>query len=104
MAGCKFYCLPSFWEGFGLEILSAFGCGKPVVVSDIGSIPEVAGEAGIYVDPKNVESIALGMQKVLNMNEKEYNSIVELGFIQAKKFSWEECSRKTLEAIENIND
>jgi len=44
------------------------------------------------------------MQKVLNMSEKEYNSRVELGFKQAKKFSWEECSRKTLEVIENTND
>jgi glycosyltransferase involved in cell wall biosynthesis len=104
MAGCKFYCLPSFWEGFGLEILSAFGCGKPVVVSNVGSIPEVAGEAGIYVDPNDIESIAAGMENVLNMSEKEYNSIVELGFKQAKKFSWEECSKKTLKVIENIND
>lgn len=102
MAGCKFYILPSFWEGFGIEILSAFGCGRPVVVSNIGSIPEVAGNAGIYVDPNNIKSIAEGMEKVLNMNEKEYNSIVELGFKQAKKFSWEECSRKTLEILENV--
>ena len=104
MAGCKFYILPSFWEGFGIEILSAFGCGKSVVVSNIGSIPEVAGKAGIYVNPNNVGSITKGIEKVLNMNEKEYNSIVNLGFEQAKKFSWEECSRKILEVIEKIND
>ena len=104
MAGCKFYCLPSFWEGFGIEILSAFGCGKPVVVSKVGSIPEVAGQAGIYVDPNNIKDIASGMEKVLNMDEKEYNNRVKLGYAQAEKFSWEECSKKTLEVIEKIND
>ena len=104
ISGAKIFALPSFWEGFGLDVLSAFACGVPTVISNVGSLPEVAGEAGIYVDPKNVESIASGLEKVLNMSEKEYNSIVELGFIQAKKFSWEECSNKTLKVIENIND
>lgn len=102
MAGCKFYCLPSFWEGFGIEILSAFGCGKPVVVSKIGSIPEVAGKAGIYIDPYNVESIASGMEKVLNMDKKEYNKLVNLGLEQAKKFSWEKCARQTLKILEGV--
>lgn len=101
MAGCKFYCLPSYWEGFGIEILSAFGCGKPVVVSNIGSIPEVAGKAGIYVDPNSVESIAFGIDKVLNMTQEEYNKQVNLGFEQAKKFSWEKCARQTLQVLEN---
>lgn len=99
--GAKVFVLPSFWEGFGLDVLSSFACGVPVVVSEVGSLPEVAGNAGIYVDPHSVESIASGMKKVLNMNEKEYNRQVDLGFKQAKKFSWEECSRKTLEIIEN---
>jgi len=51
-----------------------------------------------------VKELPKYIEKVLNMNEKEYNSIVELGFRQAKKFSWEECSKKTLKVIENIND
>lgn len=101
MSGSLMYVLPSFWEGFGIEILSAFGCGKPVVVSNVGSIPEVAGKAGIYVDPNNIESIANGIRRVLKMNRKEYNEIVNLGIEQSHKFSWEECARKTLEVIEN---
>ncbi len=102
MAGSLMYVLPSFWEGFGIEILSAFGCGKPVVVSNVGSIPEVAGEAGVYVDPYDTESIAGGIERILKMSKKEYNSLVELGLKQADKFSWEKCSRETLETIENV--
>ncbi|EKD94476.1 MAG: group 1 glycosyl transferase [uncultured bacterium] len=101
MTGCLFYVQPSFWEGFGIDILSAFGCGKPVVVSDVGSSPEVAGKAGIYVNPYDVKSIANGIEKVLKMDNKEYNKIVDLGFEQLKKFSWEKCSKQTLEVIEN---
>lgn len=102
MAGCKLYCLPSFWEGFGIEILSAFGCGKPVVVSNVGSIPEVTGNAGIYIDPNDINSIASGITEVLKMTNEEYNKRVELGFRQAEKFSWEKCSKKTLEIIKNV--
>lgn len=101
IAGSKLFVLPSFWEGFGLDILSAFGCGVPVVVSNVGSLPEVAGEAGIYIDPSNTKSIADGIEKVLNLNQIEYNKLVSLGFEQLKKFSWEKCSKKTLETIEN---
>lgn len=102
MAGCLMYILPSFWEGFGIEVLSAFGCGKPVVISKIGSLPEVGGKAAIYVDPYKPESIAAGMERILNMPQKEYNSVVAAGLEQAKKFSWEKCSKKTLEVLENI--
>ncbi|MDP3918177.1 MAG: glycosyltransferase family 1 protein [Candidatus Woesebacteria bacterium] len=101
IAGSKLFVLPSFWEGFGLDILSAFGCGVPVVVSNVGSLPEVAGNAGVYVDPNNTESVANAIEKVLKMNKEEYNSLRNLGFEQAKKFSWENCSKKTLEVIEN---
>ena len=99
--GAKIFTLPSFWEGFGIDVLSAFGCGVPVVVSDMGSLSEVAGSAGIYVDPYNIKSIASALEKVLNMTKIEYNKLIKLGFEQTKKFSWEECSKKTLETIEN---
>jgi len=99
--GAKVFVMPSFWEGFGIDILSSFGCGVPVIVSNVGSIPEVAGSAGIYVDPNKPTSIADGLEKVLNMSTIEYNKVVQKGYLQLKKFSWEDCSRKTLEVIEN---
>jgi glycosyltransferase involved in cell wall biosynthesis len=96
ISGAKVFCLPSFWEGFGLDILNALACGVPVVVSDRGSLPEVAGEAGIYVDPNSSESIAGGIKKVLSLSELEYNKLVKKGLAQAAKFSWEETARQTL--------
>lgn len=102
--GSKFFVLPSFWEGFGIDILSAYGSSKLAVVSNTGSSPEVAGEAGIYVDPYNIQSIADGMEKVLNMSSVEYNRIVKLGLEQTKKFSWEKCAAKTLDVLEKIKD
>jgi len=97
MAGAVAFCLPSFWEGFGLDILNALACGVPVVVSDRGSLPEVAGEAGIYVDPESPGSIAEGIKKVLSLGKLEYNKLVGKSLVQVSKFSWQETARRTLE-------
>ena len=104
IAGAKVFVLPSLWEGFGLDVLSALALGIPAVVSTVGSLPEVAGKAGTYVDPYSIDSIAGGLIKVLNMSKSDYNKIVKLGYDQVKKFDWETCARKTLEVLENIND
>jgi glycosyltransferase involved in cell wall biosynthesis len=102
IAGAKVFCLPSFWEGFGLDVLNAMACGVCVVVSNSGSLPEVAGEAGIYVDPNSSKSISDGINKVLSMDNVEYNRLVEKGLAQVKKFSWEKTAKKTLEALEDV--
>jgi glycosyltransferase involved in cell wall biosynthesis len=100
--GAKVFVLPSFWEGFGLDALNAMASGVPVVVSSAGSLPEVVGDAGVLVDPKNVESIANGMEEVLLADKSKYNSLVEKGVNQAKKFSWEKTARETLKVITSI--
>lgn len=99
--GAKVFALPSFWEGFGLDILNAMAVGVPVVASNVGSIPEVVGEAGILVDPKSINSIADGIGKVLSAPKEKYNSIVTLGLIQAKKFSWEKTAKETMRVLED---
>jgi len=97
--GAKVFVLPSFWEGFGLDSLCAMAAGIPVVVSNTGSLPEVVGNAGIFIDPYNVESIAEGLKEILSANPKKYNRIVAAGLLQAKEFSWEKTAKKTLEVI-----
>src|SRR4030043_576906 len=99
--GAKVCVAPSFWEGFGLNVIEAMACGIPVVVSDIASLPEIVGKAGILVNPNDVESIAGGISKVLKMPKESYNMMVEGSLEQAKKFSWDETARKTFEVIEN---
>ena len=99
--GAKVFVLPSFWEGFGLDILNAMAAGIPVVASNVGSIPEVVGEAGILVDPNSINSIADGIGKVLSAPKEKYNNIVTLGLIQAKKFSWEKTAKETMRVLED---
>jgi glycosyltransferase involved in cell wall biosynthesis len=101
IAGAKLFVLPSFWEGFGLDILNAMACGVPVVISKAGSLPEVGGEAAVYVNAEDTVSIAQGIKKVLSLTKKEYNILVEKGLAQAEKFSWEDTARKTLEILED---
>ncbi|MEK7112609.1 MAG: glycosyltransferase family 1 protein [Patescibacteria group bacterium] len=98
--GAKLFVLPSFWEGFGLDALNALACGVPAVVSNVGSLPEVAGAAGILVDPYSINSIAEGILKVLSMPKRQYNTLVERGLEQANKFSWEKTARETLQILE----
>jgi glycosyltransferase involved in cell wall biosynthesis len=101
--GAKVFVLPSFWEGFGLDVLNAMASGVPVVTSNVGSLPEVVGDAGILVDPNSVDSIAKGIGSVLSMSKLEYNSMIGKGLVQAKKFSWEKTARQTLEIIEHVH-
>jgi len=100
IGGAKGFVAPSYWEGFGLDVVSAMASGVAVVVSDRGSLPEVVGRAGIYVDPEDDESISRGISKLLGMSKKEYNIRVQEGMAQASKFSWEETARGTLEVFE----
>jgi glycosyltransferase involved in cell wall biosynthesis len=98
--GAKVFVLPSFWEGFGLDSLNAMACGVPVVVSAAGSLPEVVGDAGLYVDPYNPKDISSKLKKVLSAGKIEYNKMIKKGIKQAQKFSWEKTARKTMKVIE----
>ncbi len=100
--GAYLFVVPSFWEGFGIDALTSMASGVPVVASDRGSLPEVVGNGGLIVDPYRIEDIAEGISKVLSMNKKEYNNLVKKGLTQAKKFSWEKASQKTLETLMEV--
>jgi len=89
---------PSLYEGFGLPILEAFGCGCPVVTSDCSGMSEVAGDAAILVDPKNLESIKEGIREAIAERER----LREKGFVRAKNFSWEKCAAETVDVYNSI--
>lgn len=96
------FVLPSLYEGFGLPVLEAMANDCPVVVSNTSSLPEVGGDAAIYVNPESVESIAEGVTKALVLGEKERNDLINKGREQVKKFSWEKCARETLKVLEEV--
>ncbi|OGM24891.1 hypothetical protein A3D00_05045 [Candidatus Woesebacteria bacterium RIFCSPHIGHO2_02_FULL_38_9] len=97
--GARVFVLPSFWEGFGIDVLSAMACGVPVVVSNVASLPEVVGDDGMLIDPSKPASIATAIKKILSMDKNEYNKFVEAGLVQTAKFSWEKTAQKTLEVL-----
>ena len=95
-SGAECLVYPSFYEGFGLPILEAFATGCPVVTSNVSSMPEVAGNAAILVDPHDTTSIASGIKKAL----KSRIGLSKKGFKQLEKFSWEDNARETLKIYE----
>ncbi|AFY36952.1 glycosyl transferase group 1 [[Leptolyngbya] sp. PCC 7376] len=92
---------PSLWEGFGLPILEAMGCGTPVITSNLASMPEVAGDAAILVDPYNTNEISDAMQAIATDSALRMN-LSELGLARAKLFSWEKTGRETVEVLKRF--
>jgi glycosyltransferase involved in cell wall biosynthesis len=91
---------PSFFEGFGLPLLEAMKCGTPIITSNISSMPEIAGSAAIYIDPKSIESITSAMEKIEDINVRKF--LTEKSHEQIKKFSWDECAKSTLKLIKEV--
>lgn len=94
--GALCFVFPSLYEGFGLPVLEAMGCGVPVIVSNTSALPEVAGEAALLVDPGDVEGMAAAMAAVVDSASLREH-LRQKGFAQARSFSWETTARKTLE-------
>ncbi|MDR7556478.1 MAG: glycosyltransferase family 1 protein [Armatimonadota bacterium] len=96
LTGAKALVFPSLHEGFGLPVLEAMACGTPVVTSNRSSLPEVAGDAALLVDPLDVESIAWGIERIV-ANSKLAAELVQRGFQRATRFSWETAAREVLD-------
>ncbi len=81
-------------EGFGIPILEAMQCGCPVLTSNVTSMPEIAGDAALYIDPYDVAAIAAGLERLAS-DEELRSTLRTRGFDRAKEFSWERCARET---------
>jgi glycosyltransferase involved in cell wall biosynthesis len=93
--------LPSIEEGFGLPALEAMACGAPVAASDRGSLPEVLGDAGIYFDPMDPNSIAHALAQIFG-DDSLRASMSELGLKRAGDFSWNRAARQTIAVFEEL--
>jgi len=90
-----FFICPSLYEGFGLPVLEAMHYACPVLCANTSSLPEVAGDAAMFFDPHNLESIINAMQEVAYSNEKR-TALGQAGRVQEAKFSWDRCARETV--------
>lgn len=89
---------PSLWEGFGLPVLEAMACGTPVITSNISSLPEVAGDAAILINPYHIEEIIAAMKIIINDSETR-KQLSEKGLKRANQFTWEKTGLATVEVF-----
>jgi glycosyltransferase involved in cell wall biosynthesis len=101
LAGAEALVYPSTYEGFGFPVLEAMAVGTPVLTSDRSSIPEVAGEAAVLVDPGTEEAIAEGIERVLTDAELR-RRLKSDGPQRARSFTWDRTARGTAEALHAV--
>jgi len=94
-AGAMLFVFPSLYEGFGLPVLEAMACGTPVICSNVSSLPEVAGDAAIQVDPLDVDALATAIGRVLG-DAALRAEMRQRGSAQAARFSWAQTAQQTL--------
>ncbi|HKY23374.1 MAG TPA: glycosyltransferase family 1 protein [Vicinamibacterales bacterium] len=96
-SGASAVVFPSLFEGFGLPVLEAMACGAPTVTSTVTSLPEVAGDAAVLVDPYSVEDIAAGIYKVLS-DRGACEDMKRRGLARAATFTWARTAEQTVDA------
>jgi alpha-1,3-rhamnosyl/mannosyltransferase len=93
--------MPSLYEGFGLPLVEAMACGCPVIASDRSSLPEVAGDAALFVDPGDSQGLAQLMHRIITepaLREK----LIEKGFKRVQRFSWDRTAQETLQVYHKV--
>jgi glycosyltransferase involved in cell wall biosynthesis len=98
-AGAIAMAYPSFYEGFGLPPLEAMASGTPVLAGNCSSLPEVVGDAGLLVDPFDVEALAEGICRIVEDSALRGN-LRRKGQLRAKQFSWDEAARRTWDVLQ----
>lgn len=94
MANADVFLFPSLYEGFGLPILEAMASGTPVITTNVSSMPEVGGDAALYIEPGNVEQLAENIDFLL-MNKVQCENIILKGLKRCKEFSWDRTAELT---------
>jgi glycosyltransferase involved in cell wall biosynthesis len=100
LSGALAFVFPSLYEGFGLPVLEAMACGTPVVCSDVSSLPEVAGDAALYVDPQDAGGMAQALHQIV-VDADLRRTLVGRGFQQVQRFSWRRCAQETWQVLED---
>ncbi len=95
-SAAEVFAFPSLYEGFGLPVLEAMACGTPVVTSDLSSLPEVAENAALLIDPLDVEALADALRRLL-VDSDLRQQLIEAGQTRARQFTWSRAARELLD-------
>jgi alpha-1,3-rhamnosyl/mannosyltransferase len=100
-AGATAFVYPSLYEGFGFPVAQAMAAGTPVITSGISALPEISGGAAILIDPRSEEELRGAMLRILT-SPSERGTRIELGRQNARRFSWADCARQSLQFFEDV--
>lgn len=98
LGGALAFVFPSLYEGFGMPVLEAMACGAPVLTSTTSSLPEVAADAALLVDPEDTAAIAAGLAR-LAADPALRAELRARGLLRAAQFTWERCAEETLRVL-----
>ncbi len=99
--GAAVFVFPSLYEGFGFPVLEAMACGAPVITSSVSSLPEVAGDAALLVDPADTDALGRAMVAVLQ-DGRLWTRLHRASLARAREFSWAKAARETLEVYREV--
>jgi alpha-1,3-rhamnosyl/mannosyltransferase len=99
--GAHLLAMPSLYEGFGLPVVEAMACGTPVVCSDRASLPEVAGDGAVLVDPEDAGAFSAAIERVAGDDELR-EDLINRGLERARLFSWQASARAHVELYEEV--
>lgn len=101
ISGARALAMPSLYEGFGFPVLEAMACGTPVVTSNVSSLPEVAGDAALLVDPHDTDALADALTRLLT-NDDLRAELRQRGLQRAHQFTWQRTAQQTLAVLEKV--
>jgi glycosyltransferase involved in cell wall biosynthesis len=95
------FAFPSLYEGFGIPVLEAMACGTPVLTSNTSALPEVAGDAGLLVDPYDTDAICHGLTDLLDHQELR-DDLARRGLERARRFTWRQVAEQTVRVYRSV--
>ena len=101
ISGATVYVFPSLYEGFGLPLLEAMACGTPVLTSNVSSLPEIAGDAALLIDPLDVAAITAGLNRLLSELSLR-QTLIDRGYRRVQEFSWDKAARQIVEILRQL--
>ena len=101
LAGSKAFVLPSLWEGFGIPVVEAMATGTPVITSNVSSLPEVTGDAGLLINPQSETQIEQAIRLLIS-DKKLHTKLSKKALTQAQKFSWQKMAKEVIKVLEAV--